>query len=77
MKDSSLWHSNFIPSVHDSIRIIGSRFVTLYLWFVFYFINVGLGFAIKNLNFSFLGSVFQYHLLGLNGVSIKVRIIWY
>jgi hypothetical protein len=37
-------------------------------------INVGSGFAIKNLNFSFLGSVFQYCLLGLNGVSIEVRI---
>jgi hypothetical protein len=27
--------SNFIPSVHDSIIIIGSGFVTLYIWFAF------------------------------------------
>ena len=28
IRDSSLWSSNFIPSVHDSIIIIGSRSVT-------------------------------------------------
>jgi len=38
IKDSSLWRSNFIHSVRNSI------------------INVGLGFSIKNLNFSFLGA---------------------
>jgi hypothetical protein len=36
IKDSSLWRSNFIPLVHDSVIIIGSRFVTLYIQFVFY-----------------------------------------
>ena len=28
IRDSSLWRLNFIPLVHDSIVIIGSRFVT-------------------------------------------------
>ena len=28
IRDSSLWRSNFIPSVRDSIVIIGSRSVT-------------------------------------------------
>ena len=59
IKDSSLWSSNFIPLVHDSIIIIGSRFVTY---------TFGLCFTCKhwvrvfyqNLNFSFLGQVFQY-----------------
>jgi hypothetical protein len=36
IKDSSLWHSNIIPSVRDLIIIIGSGFVTLYLWFAFH-----------------------------------------
>jgi hypothetical protein len=35
IKDSSLWRSNFIPSVCDSIIIIGLGFVTLYLRFAF------------------------------------------
>jgi hypothetical protein len=38
------------------------------------FINIGSRFAIKNLNFCCLGLVFQYCLLGLKGVSIKVCI---
>ena len=54
-----MWRSNFIPLVHDSIIIIGSRSVTY---------TFGLHFACKrwvrvfyqNLNFSFLGQVFQY-----------------
>ena len=41
------------------------------------FINVESRFVIKNLNFSFLGLVFQYFLLGLKGVSIEIRFIWY
>jgi hypothetical protein len=36
IKDSSLWRSNFIPSVRDLIIIIGSGFVTSYLWFAFH-----------------------------------------
>ena len=78
IRDSSLWHSNFIPLVRDSIVIIGSRSVytfgswfnynhwvkvCLYLWFVFH-----LG---KNLNFSFLGQVFQYCLLGLKVCRLR------
>ena len=59
IRDSSLWWSNFIPLVHDSIIIIGSRSVTY---------TFGSRFACKrwvrvfyqNLNFSFLGQVFQY-----------------
>ena len=35
IRDSSLWRSNFIPLVHDSIIIIGSR-CYLYLWFAFH-----------------------------------------
>jgi hypothetical protein len=48
IKDSSLWHSNFIPSVHDSVIIIGSRlcfFISLVRVLI---INVGSGFAIKS-----------------------------
>ena len=59
IRDSSLWRSNFIPLDHDSIIIIGSRSVTY---------TFGSRFACKrwvkvfyqNLNFSFLGQVFQY-----------------
>ena len=59
IRDSSLWRSNFIPLVHDSIIIIGSKSVTY---------TFGSRFACKrwvrvfyqNLNFSFLGQVFQY-----------------
>ena len=64
IKDSFLWRSNFIPSVHDSIIIIGSRSVTYTFGsrFIYkYWVRV----SIKNLNFSFLGQVFQYYLLGL------------
>ena len=64
IKDSFLWLSNFIPSVHDSIIIIGSRSVTYTFGsrFIYkYWVRV----SIKNLNFSFLGQVFQYYLLGL------------
>jgi hypothetical protein len=40
MKDSSLWRSNFIPSVHDSIIIIGSRFCYFVLLVRVLFINI-------------------------------------
>jgi len=36
IKDSSLWHSNFIPLLRNSIIIIGSGFITLYIQFTFY-----------------------------------------
>ena len=59
IRNSSLWRSNFIHLVHDSIINIGSRSVTY---------TFGSCFACKrwvrvfyqNLNFSFLGQVFQY-----------------
>jgi hypothetical protein len=45
---SSLWHSNFIPSVHDSNIVIGSRFCYFIPLVHILFINVGSGFAIKS-----------------------------
>jgi hypothetical protein len=47
INDSSLWRSNFIPSIHDSIIIIRSRFCYFILLVRVLFINVGSGFAIK------------------------------
>jgi len=35
------------------------------------FINVGLRFSIKNLNFSFFGQIFQYCLLGLKACRLR------
>jgi hypothetical protein len=40
------------------------------------FVNVGSEIVIKKMNFSFLGSVFQYCSLGLNVILIEVRIIF-
>jgi hypothetical protein len=37
-------------------------------------VTVGLGCSIKNFDFSFLGQVFQYCLLGLKSVSVEDRI---
>ena len=70
IRDSSLWRSNFIPLVHDSIIIIGSISVTY---------TFGSHFACKrwimvfyqNLNFSFHGQVFQYFLLGLKACLLR------
>ena len=55
IKDSSLWHSNFIPSVHDSIIIIGSGFVIFIPSIRVSFISIGLGCSIKILILAFLG----------------------
>jgi hypothetical protein len=41
------------------------------------FINVELGFSIKNLNFSFLGETIPILFVGSQSVSVKVRIILY
>ena len=70
IRDSSLWCSNFIPSVHDSIIIIGSRSVTYTFGSRFnyeHWVRV----SIKNLNFRFLGQVFQYCLLGLKVCRLR------
>ena len=48
IEDSSLWHSTFIPSIHDFILIIGLRFCYFMPLVRILFINVGLGFAIKS-----------------------------
>ena len=70
IKDYSLWHSNFIPSVHNSIVIIGSRSVTYTFGSRFTYKCWGQG-SIKNLYFSFLGQLFQYCLLGLKACQLR------
>ena len=72
IKDSSLWHSNFIPSVHDSFIIIGSGSVICILPIRVSFINVGLGCFYQNSDFSFLGQVTQYCLLGLKVCLLRI-----
>ena len=57
--DSSLWRSNFIPLVCDSIIVIGSRCYSYTFGSHFYY-KCWVRVSIKNLNFSFLGQVFQY-----------------
>ena len=59
IRDSSLWRSNFIHLVHDSIIIIGSRCYT-YTFDSRFDYKRWVKVSIKNLNFSFLGQVFQY-----------------
>ena len=59
IRDSSLWRSNFIPLVHDSIIIIGSRSVT-YIFGSRFACKRWVRVFYRNLNFSFLGQVFQY-----------------
>jgi hypothetical protein len=72
---SSLWRSNFIPSVHDSFIIIGSGSVIFILSICVSFINVGLGCSIKTL-ISFLGQVIQYCLLGLKVCLLRIASDW-
>jgi hypothetical protein len=48
IKDSSLWRSNFIPSVHDSFIIIRSGFYFFIPLVCISIINVGSRFAIKS-----------------------------
>ena len=71
IRDSSLWRSNFIPLVHDSVIIIGQGPLLIHLIHVS-FINIGSG-LYQNLNFSF--QVFQYYFVGSQSMSIEVRII--
>ena len=59
IRDSSLWCSNFIPLVRDSIIIIGSRCYS-YTFGSRFDYKRWVRVSIKNLNFSFLGQVFQY-----------------
>ena len=58
-QDSSLWRSNFIPLVYNSIIIIGSRSVT-YIFGSRFAYKRWVRIFYQNLNFSFLGQVFQY-----------------
>ena len=70
IRDSSLWHSNFIFLVRDSIIITGSRCYTYTFGSRFnyeHWVRV----SIKNLNFRFLGQVFQYCLLGLKVCRLR------
>jgi hypothetical protein len=53
IKDSYLWRSNFIPSVHDSIIIIGSRFCYFILLIRVLFINFWSMFVTLYLWFAF------------------------
>jgi hypothetical protein len=53
IKNTSLWRSNFIPSVHDSIIIIGSRFCYFIPLVRVLFINVGSRFACLYFWFAF------------------------
>jgi len=62
---------SFIPSILDSIIIIGSGFYYFIPSVRVSFINVRSGFSIKNLNFSFLGQIFQYCLLGLKACRLR------
>jgi hypothetical protein len=49
-----VWRSNFIPSVHDSVIMIGSGFVIFIPSICVSFISVGLGCSNKILILSFL-----------------------
>ena len=78
IRDFSLWRSNFIPSVHDLVIITGSRSV-IYTFGSLFIYTFGSLFiykrwvrvSIKNLNFSFFGQIFQYHLLGLKTCRLR------
>ena len=70
IRDSSLWHSKFIPSLRDLVIIIGSKSVTYTFGPCFIYkcwVRIS---NKKNLNFSFLRQVFQYYLLCLIEVCI-------
>ena len=70
IRDFSLWRSNFIPSVHDLVIIIGSRSV-IYTFGSLFIYKCWVRVSIKNLNFSFFGQVFQYYLLGLKTCRLR------
>jgi hypothetical protein len=70
IKDSSLWRSNFIPSVHDSFIIIGSGsyfFIPLVRVSI---INVGSRSSIKS-EFQLSWVYIPILLLGLNDISLR------
>ena len=75
IRDSSLWRSNFILLVHDSIIIIGSRSVT-YTFDLRFTYKRWVRVFYQNMNFSFLGKYLNIF-VGSQSVSIEVRIIWY
>ena len=93
IKDSSLWRSNFIPSIHDSIIIIGLRSVTYTFGSRFTYkrwvrvlskFEFELSWAI--IPILFVGSqsvlievriIIHILFVGSQSVSIEVRIIWY
>ena len=70
IRDSSLWRSNFILLVHDSIIITGSRCYT-YTFGSHFNYKHWVKVFIKNLNFSFFGQLFQYYLLGLKMCRLR------
>ena len=70
IRDSSLWRSNFILLVHDSIIITGSRCYT-YTFGSHFDYKHWVKVSIKNLNFSFFGQLFQYYLLGLKMCRLR------
>ena len=70
IRDSSLWHSNFILLVRDSIIITGSRCYT-YTFGSHFDYKHWVMVSIKNLNFSFFGQLFQYYLLGLKMCRLR------
>ena len=70
IRDSSLWRSNFIHLVRDSIIITGSRCYTYTFGSCFDYKRWG-RVSVKNLNFSFLGQLFQYYLLGLKACRLR------
>ena len=59
IRDSFLWRSNFIPLVHDSIIITRLRCYT-YTFGSHFDYKRWVRVFHQNLNFSFLGQVFQY-----------------
>ena len=70
IRDFSLWHSNFIPSIHGLVIITGSRSV-IYTFGSLFIYKRWVRVSIKNLNFSFFGQVFQYYLLGLKTCRLR------
>ena len=72
IKDSSLWHSNFILSVCDSVIIIRSRSVT-YIFGSRFIYNRWVRVSIEIWILAFLGK-YSNIFVGSQSVSIEVRI---
>ena len=68
--DSSLWRSNFIPLVRDLVIIIGSRCYT-YTFGSRFDYKCWVKVLYQNLNFSFLGQLFRYCLLGHKACRLR------